>query len=216
MHGVHIDKPREECGVFGIYSTDPALQAAHLTYLGLYALQHRGHESCGIAVSDGERMRLYKGMGLVSEVFGGEQLRDLPGPCAVGHVRYSTSAAERMVINAQPLLVECSYGRLALAHNGALTNANSLRRELMDQGSAFQTTTDSEVIINLIARHGQVPLEEALKRTYARLRGAFAVVGMTPKGMFGWRDPSGMCLSGHGPTLGQILICWVHLLKPAL
>ena len=192
MHGIQIDKPREECGVFGIYSTDEALQAAHFTYLGLYALQHRGQESCGIAVGDGTTIRLHKGMGLVSEVFGGGQLRDLSGSQAVGHVRYSTTAAERMVINAQPLLVECSYGRLALAHNGDLTNAKSLRRELMEQGSAFQTTTDSEVIINLIARHGHVPLEEALKRTYARLRGAFAVVGMTPTSMFGWRDPSGM------------------------
>jgi amidophosphoribosyltransferase len=185
-----MDKPREECGVFGVYGPRGSVQGAYLTYLGLYALQHRGQESAGIAVGDGERMRLHKGMGLVADVFDGEILDRLPGFQAVGHVRYSTSG-RTLSINAQPMLVQCSHGMLALVHNGNLTNGEALKEELLAGGSVFQTTTDSEIIINLVARYGD-DLLRAIEQTYQKLEGAFAVVGMTNQALFGWRDPLGI------------------------
>lgn len=182
------EHPGEECGVFGIYA--PGEPVASLTYLGLYALQHRGQESAGMAVSDGTAVRLHKNTGLVPEVFGGEALEGLPGHLAIGHVRYSTTG-KSSVINAQPLLARCAKGTVAVAHNGNLVNADALRRELLDGGSVFQTTTDTEVIINLVARFSRENLEGALAGAAVRLAGSYALVAMGQDQLFGLRDPHG-------------------------
>lgn len=179
------------CGIFGMFSRGP-VDAAGLTYLGLYALQHRGQESAGIVVSDTQRMRLHKAMGLVPNVFDDAALESMPGRISIGHVRYSTTGAPH-IANAQPLLAFSRHGQLALAHNGNLTNTNLLRHELLASGSAFQTTTDSEVIINLIAagNHDE-PLEDAVLRTVRRISGGFAIVLMTNDALIGIRDPLGI------------------------
>jgi amidophosphoribosyltransferase len=179
---------REECGVFGLYA--PGQKVANLAYLGLYALQHRGQESAGLAVSDGVAVRLYKETGLVAEVFPEEVLAGLPGHLAIGHVRYSTTGRSS-VINAQPLLARCSKGTVAVAHNGNLVNADALRRELMEGGSVFQTTTDTEVILNLVARFAQEDLQGALAGAARRLEGAYALVAMGQDQLFALRDPHG-------------------------
>lgn len=175
------------CGVFGVYGGE----AAELTYLGLYALQHRGQESAGIAVSDGRRIRIHKGMGLVSRVFGEGELSSLKGKIAVGHVRYATTGAAH-VANAQPLVSLSAHGQLALAHNGNLTNTHLLRAELFGAGSVFQTTTDSEVILHLIARALSHSLEEAIVEATRRLVGAYALVVMGTDRLIGLRDPLGI------------------------
>ncbi|PKM83438.1 MAG: amidophosphoribosyltransferase [Firmicutes bacterium HGW-Firmicutes-14] len=183
------DKPKDECGIFGIYG--PGLDVSRLTYYGLYALQHRGQESAGIAVSDGRVISLHKDMGLVPEVFTGEILRDLVGKMALGHVRYSTTGSS-LVLNAQPLVCYYSNGMIALAHNGNLINTGELRSRMAQEGSVFQSTIDSEVIINLIARYGQDSVEEGIKRTMAELKGAYSLVVMTEDKMIGIRDPWGV------------------------
>ena len=144
-------KPHEECGVFGVYSMDGALSPAYATYNGLLALQHRGQESCGIAVNDQGVISCYKDMGLVTETFNDKILRELKGQIAVGHVRYSTAGAS-VRENSQPLVMRYIKGTLAIAHNGNLSNAYELRHELEHRGCIFQTTIDSEVIAYLIAR----------------------------------------------------------------
>ncbi len=188
------DKPREECGVFGIYA--PGHDVAKLTYYGLYALQHRGQESAGIAVADGQRVLLHKGMGLVPEVFSGAHLQQLPGRAAIGHVRYSTTGASHSV-NAQPLLFRYAGGMLGLAHNGNLTNVNELRAKLLATGSVFQTSTDSEVIVNIIARSAQNDLVEALVKCMIDVKGAYSLVLITEDKLIAVRDPNGfrpLCL----------------------
>src|SRR6266699_5321044 len=139
------DYPKHYCGVFGVYGHP---NAAELTYYGLYALQHRGQESAGIVTSDGRRFRAHRGMGLVSQVFTGEILHHLVGAIAVGHTRYSTTGSSH-IQNAQPLTVDCKRGQIAIAHNGNLTNAVSLREELEAKGSIFTTSVDSEIILHL-------------------------------------------------------------------
>lgn len=183
------DKPKEECGVFGIYA--PAEEVARLTYYGLFALQHRGQESAGIAVSDGHNIMVHKGMGLVSEVFSDRMIADLRGKMAIGHVRYSTTGAS-LLANAQPLVVHYQKGMMALAHNGNLTNAAALREELAKNGAVFQTTVDSEVIINLIARYRRGSIEDALIKTMLDLRGAYALLVLAEDKLFGVRDPHGV------------------------
>lgn len=183
------DKPQEECGVFGIYA--PKREVAQLTYYGLYALQHRGQESAGIAVSDGEGINAHKGMGLVSEVFTDRILAELQGHMAIGHVRYSTTGSS-LVANAQPIVVHYQDGMIALAHNGNLTNAAELRRELAGTGAVFHTTVDTEAIVNLIARNSRGCLEDALNKTMIDLRGAYALVVMTADKLMGARDPFGI------------------------
>lgn len=183
------DKPKEECGVFGIYA--PGHEVARLTYYGLYALQHRGQESAGIAVSDGHNIQVHKGMGLVSEVFSNRVLEELPGKMAIGHVRYSTTGSS-LLANAQPLVVYYQNGMLALAHNGNLTNAAELREELGKDGAVFQTTVDTEVIINLIARYSRGSLEDALIKTMLDLKGAYSLVIMAENKLIGVRDPNGV------------------------
>jgi len=183
------DKPKEECGLFGIYASE--LDVAQLTYYGLYALQHRGQESAGIAVSDGRKIQVHKGMGLVSEVFSSEVLNDLQGKMAIGHVRYSTTGSS-LLANAQPLVVHFQKGMMALAHNGNLTNAVELRAELCNQGTLFQTTIDSEVILNMIARNYRKCLEDAVIKSMIDLNGAYALLIMAEDRIIGVRDPYGI------------------------
>jgi len=189
MFEVGEDKLKEECGVFGIYAPDQ--EVARLTYYGLYALQHRGQESAGIAVSDGRSISLHKGMGLVSEVFSDSIVDRLQGKMAIGHVRYSTTGSS-LVANAQPLVVHYQKGMMALAHNGNLTNALELREELGKNGAVFQTTIDSEVIINLITRYCRDSLEDALVKTMMDLHGAYALVILAEDKLFGLRDAHGV------------------------
>ncbi len=183
------DKPEEECGIFGIYGL--GLDVSRLTYYGLYALQHRGQESAGIAVSDGSGISLHKDMGLVPEVFSDEILQKLQGRMALGHVRYSTTGSS-LVLNAQPLVCYYSKGMIALAHNGNLTNTADLRERLALEGSVFQSTIDSEVIVNLIARYSQGSIEDGIKMTMKQIRGAYSLAVMTEDKLIGVRDPWGV------------------------
>ena len=198
------DKPREECGVFGIFA--PGQDVARLTYYGLYALQHRGQESAGIAVADGKTIHLHKGMGLVPEVFTGSRLDDLNGHLAIGHVRYSTTGSSQP-INAQPLLFRYAGGKLALAHNGNVTNVADLRSQLLSSGSVFQSSTDTEVLVNLIARYSQNTLEEALMKCMIDIRGAYSLVIMAEDKLIALRDPLAfrpLCL-GELPGGGYVV-----------
>lgn len=190
-----FDNLREECGVFGIYDFD-GNDVASTIYYGLFALQHRGQESCGIAVSEtgGPKRKVtsYKGMGLVNEVFTQESLEGMKGDIGVGHVRYSTAGASTRE-NAQPLVLNYVKGTLALAHNGNLINANELRRELEYTGAIFQTTIDSEVIAYHIARERlkSSTVEEAVKRAVRKIKGAFSLVVMSPRKLIAVRDSFG-------------------------
>ena len=198
MHNEFLDKMEEACGVFAIYA--PGKDVARLTYYGLYSLQHRGQESAGIAVSDGAGIKLHKGMGLVSDVFTEEVLNSLKGHSAIGHVRYSTTGSS-LAVNAQPLVCRYFQGSLAVAHNGNLTNAGELREKLSANGSVFQSTIDSEVIVNLIARYGQNTIEEALMKCMIDLKGTYSLVVMTEEKIVGVRDPYGnrpLCLGKMG------------------
>ena len=189
------DELHEECGVFGIYDLD-GQDVASTIYYGLFALQHRGQESCGIAVSETQgpkgKVSSFKDMGLVNEVFDAEKLERLKGDIGVGHVRYSTAGASTRE-NAQPLVLNYVKGTLALAHNGNLINANELRHDLEYTGAIFQTTIDSEVIAYHIARErlkvGTV--EEAVQRAAAKMKGAYSIVVMSPRKLIGARDPYG-------------------------
>jgi amidophosphoribosyltransferase len=187
------DKWHEECGVFGIFShkEDVALN----TYWGLYALQHRGQESAGIAASDGKNMHIKKGMGLVAEVFK-DGVGGLEGNIAIGHVRYSTTGAS-MAYNVQPLKVYYDGGNLSLAHNGNLTNAVQIRTELAKDGVVFQTTIDSEVVLSLIARSRNKNLEDRVAEAADKIEGAFAILIMNDHKLIAFRDPYGfrpLCL----------------------
>ncbi len=189
------DKLREECGVFGIYDFDGGDVASSI-YYGLFALQHRGQESCGIAVSDtgGPKGKVlsHKGMGLVNEVFNPDDLEGLKGDIGVGHVRYSTAGGSTRE-NAQPLVLNYVKGTLALAHNGNLVNAPELRRELEYTGAIFQTTIDSEVIAYHIARARiqSKTVEEAVARAMTKIRGSYSLIIMSPRKLIGARDPHG-------------------------
>jgi amidophosphoribosyltransferase len=194
------DKPREACGIFGIHSHP---EAARLTYFGLYALQHRGQESAGIAVLHGSRVTAHKGMGLVPEVFESSQLEKLKGPIAIGHVRYSTTGSS-ILANAQPFVVHHRNKSYAVAHNGNLVNAHSLKRELEESGSIFQTTMDTEIFLHLFVKNLKLGFEEALNETVKKIKGAYSMVVLTCKGeLIGIKDPNGfrpLCLgklNGH-------------------
>src|SRR3954469_7652069 len=182
-----LDKFKDECGVFGIFGHP---EAANMTYLGLYALQHRGQESAGIAASDGEQVRLAREMGYVADVFDGGTLAQLRGRLAVGHVRYST-AGESKLANAQPILIDCSHGQIAIGHNGNLVNARELREELVRQGSIFQSTSDTEVIAHLYARSKAGSVEEAIVESVSQVQGAFSLVILTRDRLIAVRDPHG-------------------------
>ncbi len=181
------DSFREECGVFGIFNHP---EAANLTYLGLYALQHRGQESAGIVSSDAQALHLEKAMGLVADVFTEARLRRLPGAMAIGHVRYSTTGSSHLK-NAQPILAGYRRGAVALAHNGNLVNAQTLREDLEGQGAIFSSTSDSEVIVHLIARSKAADLPEAVAEALLQVKGAFSLVLMNEEELLGVRDPHG-------------------------
>jgi amidophosphoribosyltransferase len=189
-------KPRHECGVCGIYHHE---DAAKLTYFGLFALQHLGQESAGIAVDDGRTVRLHKAMGLVPDVFSESTLQKLPGNTAIGHVRYSTTGASAAT-NTQPLLVTHKNEVLSVAHNGNLINSIRLRQELEERGSIFQTTTDSEVVLHLMAKNASEELEQALVKTFTALEGAYSVLMLTKGKMIAVRDPGGF----HPLCLGKL------------
>src|SRR5947209_11321993 len=170
-----MDKFKDECGVFGIFGHP---EAANMTYLGLYALQHRGQESAGIAASDGEHVRVSRAMGYVADTFDSRALNDLPGHAAIGHVRYST-AGESKLSNAQPILIDCAHGQIAICHNGNLVNARELRDELVRQGSIFQSNSDTEVVLHLYARSKAPTVEEAVIESVSQVQGAFSLVILT-------------------------------------
>jgi amidophosphoribosyltransferase len=181
------DKFREECGVIAIYAHP---EAEKLAYLGLHALQHRGQESAGIVTSDGMTLHPYKAMGLVADIFTEEVLSQLHGTLAIGHTRYST-AGDSALLNAQPILVQSNKGRVALAHNGNLVNAPEIRARLETQGSIFQTNSDTEVIVHLIALSKEHTLPEAMADALRRVEGAFSLVMISPDRIFAARDPRG-------------------------
>ena len=187
------DKLKEECGIFGVVAHP---EAARITYLGLYALQHRGQESAGIVSTDRKKLYLEKGMGYVSDFFSESRLEKLRGDSALGHVRYST-AGESAPWNAQPILVDCWRGPIALAHNGNLTNAGYLRHELERDGAIFHSTSDSEVVLHLISRSRRRTLQEAFVEALRTVQGAYSLVLLTPEYILAARDPYGfrpLCL----------------------
>jgi len=182
-----LDKFKDECGVFGIFGHP---EAANMTYLGLYALQHRGQESAGIAASDGAEVRSAREMGYVADIFDGGRLAQLPGPLAIGHVRYST-AGESKLANAQPIVIDCAHGQMAIAHNGNIVNARELRDELVQQGSIFQSSSDTEVIAHLYARSKKAIAEDAIVESVSQVQGAFSLVILTRDRLIAVRDPHG-------------------------
>ena len=183
-----VPKWKEECGIYGVYS--PTEGVSEMTYLGLFALQHRGQESAGIALTDGAWIDVKKGMGLVTEVFRSELPHLDHAQIAIGHVRYATTGFS-LAANAQPLRVNYAGGALALAHNGDLTNAAWIRRDLESKGTVFQTTIDSEVFVHLIARSQKATIEERILETAQKVRGAFCLTIMTENKLIGVRDPQG-------------------------
>ena len=198
-----FDKFKDECGVFGIFGHP---EAANMTYLGLYALQHRGQESAGIAATDGRQVRISRSMGYVADIFDGETLSALPGPAAIGHVRYST-AGESGLLNAQPILIDCAHGQIALCHNGNLVNARELRDELVQQGSIFQSNSDTEVILHLYARSKAHNIDDAIVDSVAQVRGAFSLLMQTRDHLIAVRDPHGFRPLALGRLDNAVVIC---------
>lgn len=195
------DEVKDHCGVFGIFGHP---KASEIAYLGLFALQHRGEESAGICTSDGKQLHLYKNLGLVGDVFNEERLKTLPGASAIGHVRYSTTGSTT-VANAQPIKVDYSRGQVAVAHNGNLVNARYLRDELEAYGSIFSSTTDSEIIVHLMAKPSYSTREESVIGTVKRMEGAFSLTLLTENELIGVRDPHGF----RPLCLGRLDEAWV-------
>jgi amidophosphoribosyltransferase len=182
------DGLHEECGIFGVYNS---VEASEMTYLGLYALQHRGQESSGIASADGSEIHLHRAMGLVSHVFRHAEVLDgLKGPIAIGHNRYSTTGSSD-ITNAQPILIKCRAGRIAGAHNGNLTNTDGLRSEMENDGSIFMSTTDTEVVMHLIARSKRESIDYMILDALSLVKGAYSIVFLTKDALYGARDPHG-------------------------
>jgi amidophosphoribosyltransferase len=182
-----FDKFRDECGVFAIYGHP---EAANLSYLGLYALQHRGQESAGITSSNGRDIYTHKGMGQVADIFTPAALKELKGSHAIGHTRYST-AGDTVMLNAQPFSVSCNKGRIAVAHNGNITNAIELRRDLESRGAIFQANSDTEVILHLVAHSAEKNLADALRDALLQIEGAFSLVFLAEDRIIVARDPHG-------------------------
>jgi amidophosphoribosyltransferase len=192
-HHLDDDHFHDHCGVFGIFNH---AEAAKMAYLGLYALQHRGQESAGISTSDGAQIHTHKSMGHVQEIFTPDVIAQLPGAAAIGHTRYST-AGDTALLNAQPIMIDCNKGKLALGHNGNLTNAIELRKKLEHRGSIFQTTSDTEVIVHLIARSNARNLSGAIADALSQVEGAYSLLLLTPDEIYAIRDPRGfrpLCL----------------------
>jgi amidophosphoribosyltransferase len=183
------DRPKEECGVIGVFA--PEQEAGRITFFGLHALQHRGQESAGIAVSDGFRVRMHKDMGLVSQVFKEETLRKLVGHLAVGHTRYSTTGAS-VLRNAQPVYCQSLVGEIAVAHNGNVINAKELRKEMELEGEVFCSTSDSEVLARILVNNLDQGPQFAVSELMRKVKGAYSVVVLTPRMLLGFRDPSGI------------------------
>jgi amidophosphoribosyltransferase len=197
------DHLHEECGVFGIFG-DP--DAAEKTYLGLYALQHRGQESAGIASTSGSDIKLRKGLGLVWSVFSDpESMPPLKGTSAIGHNRYSTKGST-VVINAQPISIECKAGKIALAHNGTITNAMEIRKRLESEGAIFQTTSDSELLLHLIARSREKTLIDMIKDGLSQIVGSYCYLLLTPESLIVARDPHGFRPLSLGKTDGAYVV----------
>ncbi len=182
-----FDKFRDECGVFAIYGHP---EAANLSYLGLYALQHRGQESAGITSGDGREVYMHKAMGHVADIFTPAAMKELKGNHAIGHTRYST-AGDKLLVNAQPFSVSCNKGRIAVAHNGNITNAAELRLELERRGAIFQANSDTEVILHLVAHSAERTLAGALRDALLQIEGAFSLVFLAEDRIIVARDPHG-------------------------
>ncbi len=195
---LRTDKFHDECGVVAIFAHP---EAEKLAYLGLHALQHRGQESAGIVTSDGLNLKPHKAMGLVADIFTEEVLAKMRGTLAIGHTRYST-AGDSALLNAQPILVQSNKGAMAVAHNGNLTNAADVRQRLERQGSIFQTNSDTEVIVHLIAMSKEHTLPEAMADALRRVEGAFSLVMMSPDRIFAARDPRGFRPLAMGRVAG--------------
>ncbi len=195
----------EECGIFGIHGST---YCASDVYYGLFSLQHRGQESCGIAANDDASIECVKGMGLVSDVLSSDKIANLKGDIAIGHVRYSTAGGS-VPENAQPIVTQYSKGTLSIAHNGNLTNANTLKRELEDKGAIFHTTTDSEVIAYLIAqkRSSNPSVEEAVKEVMGIIKGGYALLVMSPRKLIAARDPYGLKPLVMGKLDNAVIFC---------
>jgi amidophosphoribosyltransferase len=198
---VDDDHFHDHCGVFGVFNHP---EAAKLTYLGLYALQHRGQESAGIVSTDGADLHLHKAVGHVQEIFTPEVVERLRGAAAIGHTRYST-AGDTTLLNAQPIMIDCNKGKIALGHNGNLTNAIELRRKLEHRGSIFQSTSDTEVIVHLIARSAARNLSGALADALNQVEGAYSLVVLTRDEIYAIRDPRGF----RPLILGRLDGAWV-------
>jgi amidophosphoribosyltransferase len=198
-----LDGFREACGVFGIFGH---AEAANLTYLGLYGLQHRGQESAGIAASDGARLRVTRAMGYVADAFDTAALQALPGRLAIGHVRYST-AGDSSLTNAQPILIDCGHGQIALCHNGNLVNAGELRDSLVRQGSIFQTNSDTEVVLHLYARSQASSAEQAIVESVSQVAGAFSLLMLTADRLIAVRDPHGFRPLAIGRLGDAVIVC---------
>jgi amidophosphoribosyltransferase len=201
MTVIRTDKFHDECAVVGVYGHK---EAANIAYLSLYALQHRGQESSGIVASDGEQFHQEKAMGLVADVFTKERLKRLVGRAAIGHNRYSTAGSSDLK-NAQPIVINFAFGNLALAHNGNLINAQMIRNELEAYGAIFQSTTDSEVIVHLIAHSRANTLLDRVIDALKQVRGAFSITLLTDEGLIAARDPYGF----RPLCLGRIKDAWV-------
>ena len=198
-----LDKFKEECGVFGVFNHP---EAANMTYLGLYALQHRGQESAGIASSDGQGLHVSRSMSYVNEAFSETVLEKLVGSMAVGHVRYST-AGDSHLANAGPLVINCAHGEIAICHNGNLVNATELKDEMVRAGSIFQTSTDSEVILHLYARSKAPTAEGAIIEALSQVRGAFSLTIMTKDKLIAVRDPHGFRPLAIGRLGDAVVVC---------
>ncbi len=201
LEAIRRDKFHDECGVFAITNHS---EASRMAYLGLYGLQHRGQESAGIVSSDGKQLFQYRGMGYVADVFDDARLASLKGGSAIGHVRYSTTGQSHLA-NAQPILTESWRGPVALAHNGNLLNTGRLRRELEREGAVFQSTTDTEVVLHLLARCPLPDLSQALREVLGQVSGAYSVVIQTPEATWAVRDAFGV----RPLCLGRLGVSWV-------
>ena len=195
------DHFHDHCGVFGIFGHP---EAAKMAYLGLYALQHRGQESAGIASTDGANIHVHKSLGHVQEIFTPDVIAQLPGEAAIGHTRYST-AGDTSLMNAQPVVIDCNKGKLALGHNGNLTNALEVRRRLEHRGSIFQSTSDTEVIVHLIARSSARNLSGAIADALNQVEGAYSLLLLTRDEIYAIRDPRGF----RPLCLGRLNGAWV-------
>ncbi len=194
-------KIKEECGIFGIYGNE---KASELTFYGLYALQHRGQEGAGIAVSDGKKIIFEKGYGYVAEIFHEENLKNLKGFYAIGHVRYSTHG-ESSPRNIQPFVIEGYRGSIGIAHNGNLVNAVALRKKLEEEGAIFQSSSDTEIILHLIARSREESIENAIVDALSKVKGAYSLLFLTPKAIYSARDPHGF----RPLSIGKVEDSWV-------